>query len=607
MAGVNKLVDALTKERVASLLQAATLSKALAGSDRRKMGDYYTSFMDEKTIEAKGLKPLQATLQAIAAIADRKALSRNFGTSLYTANLFAFSLGPDPDNPGFYAPGLDQSGLGMPDRSYYLDTTQDMAFIRTQYLDYVKVLLEQAGLPDPERRAAGVVDLETRMAKAQVSREEADDVVKGNNHWSRSDFGQRAPGLDWESLFAAAGLGRVESFVVGQPSTFTEISALAISVPLETWKDYLAFHALQHRWQELPKGVFAPSVYFYWRIMEGRMGTSPRWYLAVDQTNHDLADLVGKAYVSQYFPPAEKARAEKMVANLFAAFRVRIESLEWLSPATKAKTLEKLNILKVGVGYPDHWQDYRGLRIVAGDAFGNARRAEHFQYMKKLRKIGRSVDRSEWPKPAQTVNAFNLQNLNALIIPAGMLQPPFFDPHRPAAMDYGAMGSVIGHEISHSFDNSGALFDARGKLDNGWRPEELSHFQASGNRLVQQYDAYQPLPDVHVNGRLTQGENIADLAGLAVAYDAYHLSLHDQPAAMGQGFTGDQLFFISFAQSWREDRSESALRNLILTDTHAPVAYRVDTVRNFDAWYTAFQVKPGQALYLAPADRIRIW
>jgi predicted metalloendopeptidase len=296
-----------------------------------------------------------------------------------------------------------------------------------------------------------------------------------------------------------------------------------------------------------------------------------------------------------------------MVNHIIAAFRTRIEQLDWMSPATKLKAIAKLATLKVGVGYPDHWQDYRGLKIVAGDAFGNAERAERFEYVRNLRKLGRPIDRTEWVMTPQTVNAVNLPVMNALNFPAAILQPPYFDPKRPMVMDYGSIGAVIGHEISHSFDDSGSLFDATGKLNNWWTPEDLKHFEASSNQLVKQYDAYEPLPGVHINGKQTLGENIADVAGLAAAYDAYRLSLRGKPAPLAHGFTGDQQFFISFAQSWREKAREPQLRQQILTDGHAPAPQRTCTVRNLDAWYPAFQVKPGQALYLTPAGRVKVW
>ncbi|MDP9250997.1 MAG: M13 family metallopeptidase, partial [Chloroflexota bacterium] len=332
-----------------------------------------------------------------------------------------------------------------------------------------------------------------------------------------------------------------------------------------------------------------------------------RWKRAVAATNDALGFAVGRLYAARYFSPAEKARAEAMVANLIAAFRDRIDHLDWMAPATKREAKAKLAVLKVGVGYPDTWPDYTGLEIVRGDAYGNAERARLFQYRRALDRLGRPVDRSEWVMTPQLVNAVNLPAMNALNFPAAVLQPPYFDPKRPLVMDYGAIGAIIGHEVSHSFDNQGALFDARGRLHNWWTPGDFKHFEASTAQLVAQYDQYRPFPDLAVKGRQTLGENIADVVGLAAAYDAYRRSLGGKPAPPVQGFTGDQQFFISFAQSWRGKSREPALRNQILSDGHAPREYRASTVRNLDTWYRAFDVKPGQVLYLAPGDRVRVW
>ena len=617
--GVGNEVADLTDQRTAALIKAASAAKAPAGSELRKIGDCYTSFMDEAAIEARGLRPMAPIFQAIAAIRDRRELARYLGTTLRadvdvlnatrleTPNLFGLWVAQDLDDPTRYAPFLLQGGLGLPERSYYLDPAPGMAEVRAQYLSHVTAMLRLAGEADAPAKAAAVLDLETHMARAHVSREVTGDVLKGNNHWTRADFSRKAPGLDWETYFAAAGLQRPEVFVVWQPSAFTGLSALTAEAPLETWKAYLTFHALQEWSRVLPKAISTQSFSFYGRILSGASQPRERWVLGVAATNRALGEAVGKAYVARHFPLAEKARAQRMVANLIAAFRTRIQQLDWMSPATKAKALAKLATLKVGVGYPDRWRDYRTLKIVAGDAFGNAQRADQFEYRRNLRKLGRPIDRTEWVMTPQTVNAVNLPVMNALNFPAAILQPPYFDPERPVVMDYGAIGAVIGHEISHSFDDSGSLFDATGRLQNWWTPEDLKHFKASTDQLVRQYDAYRPFPDLAIHGRQTLGENIADVAGLAAAYDAYRLTLGGKPAPVVQGFTGDQQFFLSYAQSWREKTREPQLRQQILTDGHAPASYRPATVRNLDAWYDAFPVRPGQALYLAPADRVRIW
>ncbi|HYL69814.1 MAG TPA: M13 family metallopeptidase, partial [Candidatus Dormibacteraeota bacterium] len=346
---------------------------------------------------------------------------------------------------------------------------------------------------------------------------------------------------------------------------------------------------------------------FHDRVLAGPPQLEPRWKRAVDATNDALGEAVGKLYVARYFPPAAKARAEALVRNLLAAFALRIDHLEWMTDATRAKAKAKLAALKIGVGYPDKWRDYSALQVLPGDAFGNARRAELFEYQRNLAKLAGPVDRSEWVMNPQLVNAVNLPAMNALNFPAAMLQPPYFDPERDPVMDYGAIGATIGHEISHSFDDQGALFDASGRLKNWWTESDFAHFAAAGASLVRQYSDYRPFPDSHVNGKLTLSENIADVAGLAVAHDAWLASLHGHAPAAGAGFSGEQLFFLSFAQSWRQKVREAKARQRLITDAHAPDEYRADTVRNLDPWYEAFAVKSGQALYLAPAARVRVW
>jgi predicted metalloendopeptidase len=423
----------------------------------------------------------------------------------------------------------------------------------------------------------------------------------------RPAFESSAPGLDWPVFFAAAGLGEQAEFVVWQPTAVSGLSALVASQPLETWKDYLIFHSVEHFAGVLPKAVVDERFAFHGTALAGIPKLRDRWKRGVDATNLALGDAVGQLYVARYFPASEKARVEAMVANLMVAFRQRIDELAWMAPATKAKAKAKLAALKVGVGYPDHWVDYAGLEIVGGDAFGNAERAELFDSRRNLRKLGQPVDRSEWVMTPQTVNAVNLPAMNAMNFPAAILQPPFFDPARPLAMDYGAIGATIGHEVSHSFDDQGAQFDASGRLQNWWSEDDLAHFEASAAQLVEQYDGYRPFPDLAVDGKLTLSENIADVAGLAAAYDAYRMSLGGKPAPRVQGLSGDQQFFLSFAQSWRQKSRDAALRQQLVTDSHAPGRYRAATVRNLDAWYKAFKVKPGQALYLAPGQRVRIW
>ena len=617
--GTSSILLDLTDRRVADLIQETSKGDAPAGSEARKIGDYYASFMDSTVIDAAGVKPLQPTLDSIAAIDDRKGLAHFLGTTLradvdalnntnfYTENLLGLWVAQDLEDPTHYSPFLLQGGLGMPDRSYYVDTSAAMAAIRDKYQQHVAAMLGLAKVPDADTKAARIVELETKIAAAHWSREKSGNVSNGNNPWARADFGTKAPGLDWEIYLTAAGLEKPSRFIVYQPSAITGISALTAGEPLDTWKDYLTFHAIQSRAAVLPLSFGRESFAFFGPVLSGAKKQRDRWRRAVAATNDGLGFAVGRLYAARYFPPAEKKRAQAMVANLIAAFRERIDRLEWMAPATKKEAKAKLAVLKVSVGYPDKWPDYSGLQIVKGDAFGNFERAHLFQYRHALAMLSQPVDRGEWVMTPQLVNAVNLPAMNALNFPAAILQPPYFDPKRPTVMDYGAIGAIIGHEVSHSFDNQGALFDSKGRLHNWWTPEDFKHFEASSKQLVAQYDGYKPFPDLAVKGQQTLGENIADVAGLAAAYDAYRKSLGGKQAPEAQGLTGDQQFFVSFAQSWRRKAREPALRNQILTDGHAPAQYRASTVRNIDAWYRAFDVKPGQELYLAPTARVRVW
>jgi len=615
--GTGAVLGELTARRTADLI--AEVSQDPKSEIARKVGDYYASFMDEATIEQKGLAPLQPALERIAQIKDKKELAKAFGetlradvdvlnaTNLYTDNLFGLWVAQDLDDPKNYAGFLLQGGLGMPDREYYLDGSRRMADLREAYKVYIAAILRLSGATGPEAKAARIFDLEKRIAQAHATRVESEDVLKGNNHWKRFDFISNAPGLDWEAFFAAAGLDGQQGFIVWQPDAATGISALVGEVPLEIWKEYLAYHAVAHLGQFLPKDLVDAGFAFYGKALSGTPELRVRWKRAVSATDDALGEAVGKIYVEKYFPPAEKARAEEMVRNLLGAFSKRIDALPWMAPATKAKAKAKLAVLKVGVGYPDKWRDYSGLQVIRGDALGNAQRALLFAYKFNLAKLGKPVDRGEWVMNAHLVNAVNLPAMNALNFPAAILQPPFFDPARAAVMDYGATGAVIGHEISHSFDNQGALFDAEGRLHNWWSEEDFAHFQAAGVALAKQYDAYAPFPDLHVRGEQTLAENIADVAGLSDAYDAYRLSLGGKEAPALAGLTGDQQFFISFAQSWRTKAREPQRRQQIVVDGHAPAEYRADTVRNLDAWYPAFDVQPGQKLFLTPEARVRMW
>jgi putative endopeptidase len=617
--GTFSVLGDLSEKRTAALIEETAKSNAPAGSNPRKIADLYNAYMDQAVIEAKGLAPLRPHLDAIAAISDKRQLARALGetlradvdalnaTNFHTHNLFGLWVAPGFNDPDHYGVYLLQGGIELPDREYYLAESAKMKDIRDKYLAHVSAMLKLAGFSDADARAAHVVELEHAIAEKQISLADSEDIHKANNTWKQTDFATNAPGLDWAEYFRAAGLGKQGSFIVWQPSAFTGESALVASEPLDTWKDWLAYHLIEDYWDVLPKAVGDESFAFFDKTMTGVQERRPRWKDGVELVNRELGDAVGQIYVQKYFPPQDKAQVQAMVANIKTAFHHRIEALSWMDPTTKAEAQAKLDTLYVGVGYPDTWEDYSGYEVKPDDAFGNLWRGRLFKYHHSLSQIGTPTNRKDWCMEPQTVNAVNLPLHNGLNFPAAILQPPFFDPQAPAAANYGAIGSVIGHEVSHTFDSEGAAFDSKGRVRNWWTPADLAHFEAATAKLVAQYDTYKPFPDLSVNGKQTLGENIADVAGISAAYDAYKASLGGGTATTQDGFSGDQQFFIAFGQNWASKTREAMLRRQVLTDPHAPAQYRADTVRNVDAWYGAFNVQAGEKLYLAPEDRVRIW
>ena len=603
--------------RTADLIKGA--GKSANDPEARKIGDYYDAFMDESAIEKKGLAPIKAELEEINGIADKVALARVLGsqlradvdplnaTNFYTDRLFGIWVSPDFNNPTHNVPYLLQGGLGLPDRDNYLGTAKDDVELQAKYREHIVTILKLAQIADAEARATRIYDLEKMIATAHATRTDSADVQKANNPWAMKDFSTKAPGLDWATYFRAAGLSGQPMFIVWQPSGVTGISALVGNQPLDVWKEYLTFHAIERASGLLPKPFATELFKFYGTTVNGIPQQSDRWKRAVGNTSAALGDAVGKLYVKQYFPPEAKAKIQAMVKNIIAAFGRRIDNLAWMTPATRAKAKAKLDTLYVGVGYPEHWRDYSGLKILGDDPIGNAERSALFDYQWTLSKLSHPVDKTEWWMTPQTVNALNLPIQNGLNFPAAILNPPFFDPAADEVENYGSIGAVIGHEISHSFDDQGSQVDAYGRLLNWWTPPDLEHFRASADRLAAEFDAYEPLPGMHVNGKLTLSENIADVAGLSAAYDAYRSVSAGKSAPNAKGLTDDQRFFIAYAQSWRSKTRPEFLRVLLTTNGHAPDQYRADTVRNLDAWYQAFNIQPGRKLYLAPEARVRVW
>ena len=609
----------LSNKRTADLIEEIAKSNPPAGSGTRKVADLYNSYMDEAAIEAKGLAPLRPHLDAIAAIRDQRELARALGESLradvdalnntnfHTENLFGLWVAPGFNDAEHYSAYLLQGGLQLPDREYYLADSEHARQLRARYQTHIAVILKLAGFTDTDARAIRILELEHAVAETHRSLADNENIHNANNTWTQADFSVKAPGLDWAEYFRAAGINQQGSFMVWQPEAFKGESALVVSIPLNTWKDWLAFHLIEAYAGVLPKALAEEHFAFFGRELSGTTEQRPRWQRGVAMVNGLLGDAVGQVYAQRYFSPDAKAQAQAMVANLIAAFRQRIEVLSWMNPATKAEAQAKLSTLYVGIGYPETWHDYSSFDVKADDIFGNIWRGRRSDYRREIARLGRPVDRKEWSMTPQTVNAVNLPLQNALNFPAAILQPPFFDPAAPAAANYGAIGTVIGHEISHTFDTEGSTFDSKGRLRNWWTPADLTHFEAATAQLAAQYDTYQPFPDLAVNGKQTLAENIADVAGISAAYDGYKASLAGKTVPAQDGLSGDQQFFIAFGQNWGSKTREAELRQDVMTDPHAPAEYRAAEVRNIDAWYDAFNVKPGEKLYLAPADRVRIW
>ena len=612
------IADRERERQTRELLEAILQSKPTPGSNEARIANYYSAYLDTAAIDAAGLAPARSDLAAIAAIADKRQLSAAIGrtlradtdplnsTNFQTENLFGIFVTQGLTTPGAAIPYLMQGGIGLPEREYYLSADAEMARLRDEYRAYVRHILQLAAYPDSQAAAERIFELEAKIARAHATLAESEDFAAGATLWTRAELERHAPGIDWPALLNAAQLGGVQAFQAYHAKAIPKLAALVASEPLQAWKDWLAFHTLNQQANVLPQPFRDASFAFNGTTLQGTPKQRPRDQRAMNAVSSALQDAVGKAYVDKYFPASAKATIQAMVADIKAAFARRVQAIDWLAPSTRQEALTKVETIVVGVGYPEHWRDYSPLEI-GSDAYANQENARRFEYGYQVAKVGKPTDRGEWWMPPQLVNAVNLPVQNALNFPAAILQRPFFDPQADAAFNYGAIGATIGHEISHSFDNSGALFDASGRLRNWWTPDDFRRFEQAGQSLAAQFDGYEALPGLHVNGKLTLGENIADVVGLAAAYDAYTRSLGGKPASVIQGFSGDQRFFLAYAQSWASRMRDATLRQRIAIDGHAPDRFRALTVRNLDAWYAAFDVKASQRLYLAPMDRVRVW
>jgi putative endopeptidase len=596
-------------EQVRTVLEDAAKAGAPKGSVRQKVGDYFASFMDEAAIEARGAGPLKADFDLIAGAKGKADLAALFAGAQWNniPSPIDVDVGTDLRDSSRYLVTLNQSGLGLPSRDFYLDEANPrFAEIRTRYQDYIGKMLRLGGFSEPEARAKRVFELEKKLAAAHWSTLELRQVEKSYNPMTAAGLAAAAPGLDWGAFLRTAGVAGQAMLNVGQPSALTGTAALVASEPLETWQDYLRLRTIQRHAGILSKAFVEANFDFYGKTLSGTPQLQERWKRGLNSANGSIGEAVGQLYVARYFPAEAKAKADRLVRNLIAAMDKRIVNLTWMAPETKVKARAKLAAFNPMIGHPDKWTDYTPLEIVRGDAFGNQRRAVRFDYQTNLSKLGRPVDRNEWFMNPQTVNAYANPELNQIVFPAAHLQPPFFDPDADDAVNYGGIGIGIGHEISHHFDDQGRKFDASGALSDWWTAADVERFKQLSAPLAAQYSEYEPLPGFKVNGEQTLGENIADLAGLAIAYDAYKIALGGKPAPVIGGFTGDQRFFLGFAQVWRAKYREPLLQQQLKAGVHTPTHLRSNTVRNFDAWYQAFGVKNG-ALYLPPEERVRIW
>jgi len=606
--GIDSVLNDETDLRVRAIVDDMARHPAQAGRIGQQIGDYYASWMDQAGIESQGTAPLQPWLARVDAIKDRAGLLAVFARRGYPAPV-GIGIGPDLADPTHYVAYAEQSGLGLPNRDYYLLSGPKYDGFRKAYRDYVIRIQTLAGLSDPVGRADRIIALETAIARDQWTPERSRDTVQINNPMDRAKLAALAPQFDWNTMLREQGLANVPTVIVAQTTAIAAAGKLLDTVPLSTWKEYLAYHFVRTHAQYLPHAFDQANFDFFSKTLRDVPVQRERWKRGVDHVNAALGEAVGQVYVQRHYPPASDAQMQELIANTRAALQDSIEHNRWMDAPTRREALAKLASFDPRVGHPVRYIDYSTLEVKRGDLLGNAMRAEEFDWNLQLSRLPRPVDRALWGMTPQTNNAYYDPTQNQITFPAAILQPPYFDPAADAAANYGSIGATIGHEIGHGFDDQGRQFDATGKVRDWWTPQAAERFKARAAMLAKQYDAYEPVPGVHIKGELTLGENLGDLGGLETAYAAYrrYVAAHGTPAVIG-GLTGDQRFFIAYAYSWQTKQREGAVRQQLLTDPHSPAIYRVNgVVRNFDPWYTAFAVKPGDKLYLPPAQRVHIW
>ena len=600
--GMFTKLDDLSKERTRLIIEEA------AKDPNSKIGAAYASYLDEAAVEAKGLAPFQPWLDQIKAVNSKSDLPALYAAAdrMGIGHPFPAFIGVDDKVNTQYAYTLVQGGIGMPDRDYYLATDERMAGIRAKYLQHLTNVLNLAGEPNAAARAKAIVDFETRVARSHWTQTESRDATKTYNKMTVAQLQKRAPGFDFAALMSGIGVSANE-LLVQQPSAITGTAAQIARAPLGVLKDQLLVRSLDGYAAFLPAAFDKEAFAFYGTVLSGTPEQEARWKRGVNFTVGSLADQVSQLYVQRFFPAETKAAADELVRNVVAAMGRRIDNLSWMAPQTKARARAKLANFTTKIGYPDQWRDYAQLEVRRDDLLGNAMRSAAFEHEYQVGKLGGPIRKWEWGMTPMTINAYANFGMMEIVFPAAILQPPFFDPNADPALNYGGIGAVIGHEISHHFDDQGAKYDEMGRLADWWTPADVAAFEAAGKTLVAQYDAYEIFPGAKLKGAFTLGENIGDLAGLTVAYDAYKTSLGGREAPVLEGTTGDQRFYLGWAQVWRRNYREENLRQRLVVDPHSPSEQRVAIVRNLDPWYAAFGVEPGQKLYLAPPDRVRIW
>ncbi len=601
----------LSEARVRGILDGWAADKGLKpGSDEAKGAAIYRTFLDEATAEKLDSKPIAAHLEAVKKASTYEDVAALMGRAAggLGSSFFAAFVSEDAKDPEKYALYLTQSGLGLADREFYL--RDNFAPQKKRYETYVADVLRLIGWSEPEKSAADVVALETKVAEAHWTRAESRNRDLTYNPTTIAELEKSAPAFPWRAAFAAAGLDKVERVVVRQNTAVPKLVAIFAATPVETLKAWQAFHVADDAAPLLSKRFVDTHWEFRFKFLNGAEEQRPRWKRAVAAAEDAMGEAVGRTYVAQYFPPASKAQMETLVANLLSAMKGRIEQLRWMGPETKARALAKLSRFGVKIGSPVKWRDYSALQVKEGDLVGNAERAARFEWDYDRNRIGKPVDDDEWGMTPQTVNAYYSSTRNEIVFPAAILQPPFFDPQADPAVNYGAIGAGIGHEITHGFDDQGRKSDGDGALRDWWTAEDAAKFEAQAAKLGAQYEAFTfpQLPDMHIVPKQTMGENIGDLGGILLAYDAYQISLGGKPAPVIDGFTGEQRLFLSNAQVWRTLVRDDALRQYLMTNSHSPGMVRAFApLRNVDAWYEAFGVKEGDANYIKPEERVRIW